>query len=930
MTETSLTEASRPLPIRWTIPVTAQIAMAIIALVFGGILLSGFLNFVKFEKTLSTLADSHYAFLLGDIEGAIEDEAAIGVPLSAAHNIQELLGREIRMEPAITRVEVSDISGHVLYAWPPDRIGQAVPAAWPAQAKPHALWRVERADTVTLGQPILNAFDEGVGTLALTYSEAYYQRKSDQVLQTLLHKAVPLTVASCIIALLGCLLVLRRLRRSVGGMAHDLEDLLADRPVDLQGRRPGSALERQFALFLSRIARAKSGDPAPAAEAQDGEEDQQRGLLYPTFILTAVVLLVPLCLISWTAVGAFEKALVPEMHAEGAALARAVSKDLTRALDLKIPIEQLIGTEAYLDSMLALVPGAKYIAITDESGTLLYSGGLTTTQVSRALHHGHPLPTGPDVDYGLIETQDYVDITTVVPSPDPNSFGRGFIHVGISRDVLTEQTRDIFFNVCVMSLSGLLITFELLMLVMVLVILHPLSLLRGLLAAINRGNLGTHVRTVGRSELGRLILLMEAGVEKLRSVVSFDRKSVKELHAPNLVFMRTPLFLFCFAEEFARSFFPLYTNQLAETIHGVSSAMLASLPITIFMLLVAGLTPISAIWSDRRGRRPIFLIGAALSTLGLVLTAIAGDYWQLLLYRALSGAGYAMVFIASQGYVLDNTSEKDRTRGMAVYVAAITAADVAGPPIGGIIVDQLGFRGSFAVAACFVALAAILAGFFMRDEKQDRVERRPLRRSDVLLLLQNTRFLSLIVGVSMPAKLLLAGFLFYLVPLHLSMIGQSESAIGRVIMIYAVSCIAFTPVAARIADKWKLQQTVVIGGALIAGLSLIASLLADGMAGMLIAVAGLGVGQAFSLAAQSTLVTEYAAEETEWLGRTTVLSIFRLVERLGAVIGPLIAGVLLVAFGARDAIAILGAIAVAGALLLLVALRFTSSEGASS
>ncbi|HTH98004.1 MAG TPA: hypothetical protein VL574_11345, partial [Stellaceae bacterium] len=71
-------------------------------------------------------------------------------------------------------------------------------------------------------------------------------------------------------------------------------------------------------------------------------------------------------------------------------------------------------------------------------------------------------------------------------------------------------------------------------------------------------------------------------------------------------------------------------------------------------------------------------------------------------------------------------------------------------------------------------------------------------------------------------------------------------------------------------------------------------------------------------------VTQYTADEIEWLGRTTVVSIFRLVERVGGVIGPLGAGALLVSLGAREAVVALGAITVGGALLLIVILFILS------
>ena len=47
--------------------------------------------------------------------------------------------------------------------------------------------------------------------------------------------------------------------------------------------------------------------------------------------------------------------------------------------------------------------------------------------------------------------------------------------------------------------------------------------------------------------------------------------------------------------------------------------------------------------------------------------------------------GYAMVFVAAQGYVLDRTGHDNRAQGFALFIGAIMVATVCGPSIGGIV-----------------------------------------------------------------------------------------------------------------------------------------------------------------------------------------------------------------------------------------------------
>jgi len=83
---------------------------------------------------------------------------------------------------------------------------------------------------------------------------------------------------------------------------------------------------------------------------------------------------------------------------------------------------------------------------------------------------------------------------------------------------------------------------------------------------------------------------------------------------------------------------------------------------------------------------------------------------------------------------------------------------------------------------------------------------------------------------------------------------------------------------------------------------------------VILATAVLGLGQATSLSSQLALVTEVCKEEGSRIGMTTVLGIFRLVERTGNVAGPLLAGALIGAFSFAPAIALMGGITLATGL----------------
>ena len=69
----------------------------------------------------------------------------------------------------------------------------------------------------------------------------------------------------------------------------------------------------------------------------------------------------------------------------------------------------------------------------------------------------------------------------------------------------------------------------------------------------------------------------------------------------------------------------------------------------------------------------------------------------------------------------------------------------------------------------------------------------------------------------------------------------------------------------------------------------------------------LGLGQALSIAAQSALVADHCQEEIRVYGDDAVYGVYRLLERLGNALGPLIASLLVIFWGYQGAFVALSA-----------------------
>jgi MFS family permease len=346
----------------------------------------------------------------------------------------------------------------------------------------------------------------------------------------------------------------------------------------------------------------------------------------------------------------------------------------------------------------------------------------------------------------------------------------------------------------------------------------------------------------------------------------------------------------------------------------------------LFMLIVALGQPYLGGWSERMGRRKAMLIGAILATVGFVGTAIAYNLYDLLLWRSLCALGYGFVFVAAQGYVLDRTDRENRAQGFALFIGAIMVATVCGPSIGGILADNIGFRPSFAVSAgmAFLSIVAI-----MRLPKEDvrppsAVPTRAPRLSEFMVLLTNRRFMALTGLAAMPAKILLTGVCFYLVPLYLVSIGNTQAMAGRMLMVYAIMMVLVVPFAATLSDASLRRERYVALGLVISGLGGFLLLFSESFLVLFAVVFLLGLGQALSIAAQSALVGEHCGEEIEKYGADVVYGVYRFLERLGNALGPLLASVLVVFWGYQGAFVALCGLAFVCGLAFAFSMRFGS------
>ena len=693
---------------------------------------------------------------------------------------------------------------------------------------------------------------------------------------------------------------------------------------------------------------------APVTGNAKGGITRTRGILGRLVLLAVIVLLLGQIVVAWFAVTGFEKALEPQLSQKAGAVGRAVADQIAFVVDdLGIPPDDLVGVEPFLDKILESNTDIEYLLMVDPSSEVQFARGLPPETLERLLSG---LPGAGNETGSMSEVGGFIN--SVFPI-EANGRVATVLHVGVSGEYVRGRLSELLYESITVIVVSLLVTLEFLMFLVSVRVSGPLERIETMLTDGARGLFGNRIAMRARDEIGDLVTAFNRALRGLRQRYEdfqFDVREIKdaqidkgiverirtacqpvedrysfsggaELRPRNAMQIRVPLFLFMFAEELPRSFLPLFIAGLSPTDSVISDELLFGLPITLFMLAGMLVVPLGGSLADRYGARRVFLAGVVPATIGYFGTFVAQGYYDLVGWRVLSGIGYGLIFIAAQAWVADNTDTRSRAQGMSVFVGGVFAATICGPSIGGIFADRIGFEATFLISAGLAVISGLLVYFMLDATVKGRTTHGATFGGRAWrALLSDSRLFAVAVFAAIPGKLILAGFLFYLVPLYLSDLGNRQSVIGWMIMLYGISTLVCMPVAARFADRSGRHATVVAAGGLLAGLGCLASLSDAAFGGpsnaVVIAIVALGIGHALSLTSQMAIVQEVASHHGG-LGQASVIGAYRLVERAGMVLGPVVAGALAASFGYQGAIVGIGGIVLACIALYMLVMKMS-------
>src|SRR5574340_678473 len=336
----------------------------------------------------------------------------------------------------------------------------------------------------------------------------------------------------------------------------------------------------------------------------------------------------------------------------------------------------------------------------------------------------------------------------------------------------------------------------------------------------------------------------------------------------------------------------------------------ASVVISAFAAMRLLFAPMSGALVQRMGERPVYITGLLIVATSTGACAFAGGYWQLLLFRALGGIGSTMFTVSALGLLIRIAPPQRRGRVSGMYSTSFLLGTVSGPLVGSALVG-FGLRVPFVIYAVSLLVAAAVVYFSMRHSTlavPDRVEGvRTMRLREALA----SRTYRAALGSNFANGWVVMGVRVAMVPLFVVEALHRDAALaGVALTVFAIGNALVLLVAGRLSDQYG-RKPFVFAGLVVCGVSTVAMGLSGNLVTFLIVTLIAGVGSGLMAPAQQAAVADVVGSGARG---GPVLATFQMVSDIGAVTGPVVAGLLAQYLSYGAAFATTGAIMLAAAV----------------
>ena len=354
---------------------------------------------------------------------------------------------------------------------------------------------------------------------------------------------------------------------------------------------------------------------------------------------------------------------------------------------------------------------------------------------------------------------------------------------------------------------------------------------------------------------------------------------------------------------------------------GVAAASVVVSAFAFFRLVFA---PAGGALVDKLGERPVYVAGLIIVALSSLATAFAQSYVQLLVVRGVGGIGSTMFTVSAMSLVVRLAPPSIRGRCTSAYATAFLLGGMLGPVLGGLLAE-FGLRVPFVVYALALFVAALVVAIWLKDARlraeQDQVPQAPMR---VRQAWHSSAFRAALVS-GFANGWCNFGVRVAVLPQLAVAVHDETWVAGAALAAASVGTAATLQFSGRWADTAG-RRPPVLAGLVVTALGLGLMGLADGLVVLMVLSVFSGIGGGLLNPAQQAALADIVGNDRSG---SKVLATFQMAQDTGAILGPILIGVVADQFGFGWAFAMTGVVALV-AMVPWFSAEETTPVGASS
>ena len=327
---------------------------------------------------------------------------------------------------------------------------------------------------------------------------------------------------------------------------------------------------------------------------------------------------------------------------------------------------------------------------------------------------------------------------------------------------------------------------------------------------------------------------------------------------------------------------------------------------------------ISGKFVDRFGERNVYSFGVFMVAFFTILTGLAQNYPQLLIFRSAGGLGSSMFSVASSALIFRAVDDANRARALSVFQGSFLIGGITGPAIGGALAT-ISLRAPFFAYALMLTIAGIISYVYLGRAEAAKSESKSNQQDPITLkeAIQIPAYRIALV-LSFISAWALFGMRSSILPLFVTEnLNSTAAVVGYGFALAALAQGVMLMKAGRMSDQHGRKRVVMLGGYIVmAGILGLTFSIHIWM--YLLSMAILGIGGAFIATAPGSIVGDVIKGKG---GK--VIGIFQMSGDAGMIVGPIVVGAISDIYSFRAAF---GATAVIFSIVLILGSRLPETR----